>query len=393
MNSRQRIIAALEHREPDRLGWDLGGTHVSSIHVVAYRNLCRYLGIDPEPVVFSDVLQQVVRPCEALLDRLEVDTRGLFPLCSHNWGFDRARDEGTHYEHVDEWGFTQRMNKQDAWWWSQVGFPLDGPSADPEALAKYPWPKVDNPERLEGLRELAEGYRRAGKIVICKSVCAGLFEMGQRIRGMDNFLCDLLADTAVVEKILDNLLERKKQFWAMALEELGDVVDVVLETDDYGTQQSQLLSYETYKALVRPRLRELVQFLREQLALRKRDGRGGYVMLHSCGNIRPFLPDFIDMGVDILHPIHVRAKGMDPAALKKDFGADIAFWGGGVDTQDVLPYARPQEVRDDVKRNVEALMGGGGYVFGTVHNIQAEVPPQNIMVMWEAMRQFGHYGS
>ncbi len=391
MNSRERVLSALNHQQPDRVPIDLSATQVSSIHVGAYRKLCEYLDIDPEPVVMADVVQQVVTPCDALLDRLEVDTRGLYPWCSHNMGFDRKVDKGDSYEHVDEWGFTQKIKKDGGFWWSQVGFPLDGMSVNPEALASYRWPDAADPRRLEGLREKAEAYRRQDKIVVCKGFCAGMFEMGQRIRGMSNFLCDLLADTKTAETILDRLLELKKQFWAMLLDEIGDLVDIVAEADDYGTQESQLISFDTFKSLMEPRLRELIGFIREKHAQRRPPEEPGYIFFHCCGNVRPYLPDFIDMGIDILNPVHLSASGMEPGELKRDFGRDIVFWGGGVQTQSVLPLGTPDEVRQDVRHNVRALMPGGGYVFGTVHNIQAEVPPENIMAMWEACREAGVY--
>ncbi|NQU76609.1 MAG: hypothetical protein HQ546_09890 [Planctomycetes bacterium] len=226
---------------------------------------------------------------------------------------------------------------------------------------------------------------------MCKGLCAGLFEMGQRIRGMENFLCDLLADPKTAETILDRLLELKKQFWAMALAEIGDLVDVVVETDDYGTQESQLISADTFRALIAPRLADLIGFIKSALAEKKTAGEKGYVMLHSCGNVRPFLPAFIDMGIDILNPVHISAAGMEPRQLKKDFGSEITFWGGGVETQNILPNGTPQQVRENVRRNIEALAPGGGFVFSTVHNIQAEVPPENIMAMWDALREFGEY--
>ena len=391
MDSRGRILASLQHTQPDRVPFDLGGCHVSTIHVQAYRNLCEYLGIDPEPVVISDVNQQIVTPNDALLDRLEVDTRGLFPLCSHNLPFNNVTESGEYLQHVDEWSFTHQMPKENGWWWSLAKSPIGGMMADPQAIANYSWPKGDDPMRVAGLREKAQAYLDAGKIVMCKGLCAGLFEMGQRIRGMDNFLCDLLADPKSAETIMDKLLEVKKQFWAMTLDEIGDLVDIVVETDDYGTQESQLISYDTYKQLIDPRLRELVRFIKDKLASVKPVGQRGYVFLHSCGNVRPFINDFIDMGIDILNPVHITAEGMSPAGLKADYGEKITFWGGGVDTQGVLPSGTPAQVKEDVKRNVEALMPGGGYVFNTVHNIQAEVRPENIMAMWEAMRQFGQY--
>jgi len=396
MTSRERLLAALEHREADRVPFDLGSTNVSTIHVTAYRNLCRHLGIDPEPVVFADVSQQAVVPGPELAERLEIDTRGLFPLTSSNWGFPEGAAEPPApgepaREHTDEWGLVQRI-EGGGHWWSIVGHPLDGSTIDPAAVDAHAWCDPEDPRRLAGLRQTAQAYRDAGFPVVCKGLCAGIFEMAQRLRGMENCLCDLLAEPATAECIFDKVLDLKKRFWAAALAEAGDLIDVVMEADDYGTQQSQLISYDTFRQFFLPRLRELFAFLRERHAAARPAGEKGYVFFHSCGSVRPYLPDFIDMGVDILNPVHVSAEGMEPAGLKKDFGDDLTFWGGGVETQAVLPRGTPDEVREDVRRNVEALMPGGGFVFNTVHNIQAEVPPENIMAMWETLREVGVYG-
>ncbi|HBO42696.1 MAG TPA: hypothetical protein DD670_01910 [Planctomycetaceae bacterium] len=215
--------------------------------------------------------------------------------------------------------------------------------------------------------------------------------MGQRIRGMSDFLCDILADPKTAETIMDKILELKKQYWTMVLDELGDLIDIVVENDDYGTQQSQLISPPTYHSVIEPRLRELVAFVKKKHAERRASGEPGFFFFHSCGNVRPNLPSFIDMGIDILNPVHVNAKGMNATDLKRDFGDAITFWGGGVDTQNILPHGTPEQVQADVRRNVEALMPGGGFVFNTVHNIQAEVPAENIVAMWDALRAVGRY--
>jgi len=390
MNSRERILTTLEHREPDHVPYDLAGMHCTSIHVKAYRALCAYLGIDPEPVRFLDVIQQVVVPKPDILERLHVDTRGLYPLCSHNWGI-KGEDVGDCYEHTDEWGFTHRFPKHEGLWWCQVRSPLNGMCISAEAINNHRWPHADLPERIKGLRAQAERYRAEGRIVMLKGLCAGLFEMGQRIRGMENFLCDLLTDQANAGLLLDKVLETKKQFWAMALENLGDLVDIVVEVDDYGTQGSQLIGYPTFKSMIAPRLHDLIRFLKTTLARKKRPQETGYVFFHSCGNIRPFLADFIDMGIDIINPVHINAADMGPAQLKDDFGHAITFWGGSVDAQNILPFESPARIKDAVRNNLAVLMPSGGYVFTSIHNIQAEVPPANIMAMWEAFQEYGYY--
>ena len=213
-----------------------------------------------------------------------------------------------------------------------------------------------------------------------KGVLAGIFEMSQRVRGMERLMVDLASDEELACAVLDTMVELKLRFWEMALPRLGDLVDVVSEADDYATQTSQLISPRMFRRIFKPRLQAVFARI-HQLAPHAK------LFFHSDGNIRPILPDLIEIGIDILNPVHITATGMEPAALKRDFGKDVCFWGGGVETQNVLPFGTPQEVRDNVRRNVDALAPGGGYVFNTIHNIQADVPPENVVAMIEALRQ------
>jgi uroporphyrinogen decarboxylase len=379
MNSRERILAALDHKEPDRIPVDLGSTQVTGIHVVAYRNLRAALGLPPLEPQMCDTIQQLALPDDDVIERLGVDVRGLFPLNSHNWNI-RTRDIGEYWEYVDEWGITHHRPKPDGLYFSMVRSPLSAAGTTAADVDAFAWPNTADLQRIAGLRERALAYRAQDKAVMIKGVLAGVFEMAQRIRGMENLLMDMASDELLACAVLDKMVELKLAFWEMALPQLADVVDVVSEADDYGTQVSQLISPRMFRRLIKPRQAALFKRIK-QLAPQAK------LFFHSCGNVRPLLPDFIEIGVDILNPVHVRATGMEPAALKRDFGKDIVFWGGGVDTQGVLPNGSPQEVKDDVRRNVDALAPGGGYIFNTVHNIQADVPPQNIVAMWEALRE------
>jgi uroporphyrinogen decarboxylase len=210
--------------------------------------------------------------------------------------------------------------------------------------------------------------------------------MAQRIVGMENCLVLMATDRNLAGALFDRLLELKLAFSEMALPELVALVDVVAEFDDYGTQTSQLISPRMFRQQLKPRLRRL-------FARIKRLAPDAKLLFHSCGSVRPIIPDLIETGVEVLNPVHVRAVGMEPSALKRDFGDALVFWGGGVDSQGVLPRGTPQQVKDDVRRNVEALAPGGGYVFSPVHNIQADVPPQNILAMLEALETYGVYRS
>jgi len=380
MNSRERVLAALSHQEPDRIPVDLGSTQVTGIHVIAARGLRAALDLPPVEPVLCDTIQQLALPEEDLLERLEVDTRGLFPLNSHNWQV-REEPAGEYWAYHDEWGITHHRPRPDGLYYSIVRVPLEGPEITAADIHNHPWPDMADPRRIEGLRERALAARQQGRAVVLKDSFAGIFEMAQRIVGMQELLIMMATDEALAETLFDELLALKLAFWEMALPRLGDVVDVVTYNDDYGTQQSQIISPAMFRRQLKPRVRTLFARIK-QLAPHTRQ------FFHSCGNIRPLIPDYIEIGAEVLNPVHIRARGMDPVALKRDFGADVAFWGGGVDTQDVLPHGTPAQVRDDVRRNLEALALGGGYVFNTVHNIQADVPPANILALWQALRDF-----
>jgi uroporphyrinogen decarboxylase len=383
MTSRERLLTALRHREPDRVPYDLASTQVTGISRVAYDNLRRHLGMPAVEPDIMDAIQQVVIPHDDLMARLEVDTRGLYARIHTNWNAELAEDETFRYYH-DEWGMIHRMSKEEGLYYSLWHSPLDETMLTMEAVEKHAWPDPADPRRFEGLREKAQAIRAAGFPVVMKAFCAGIMEMACRVRPMDMFLMDLAMSEAEAVALMRRIMELKAAYWEAALDGLGDLVDVVAEADDYGTQESMLIRPEMYRRLIKPLQAELFQRVRAKLA-------DGFIFFHSCGNVRGLIPDFIEIGVDVLNPVHISATGMAPAALKADFGKDICFWGGGVETQHVLPRGTPRQVRDDVKRNVEALMPGGGYVFNTVHNIQADVPPENVMAMVEALREVGDY--
>jgi uroporphyrinogen decarboxylase len=381
MNSRERLLTTLNHQEPDRIPFDLGSVQVTGIHVVAYRNLRQALGLPPVNIELCDYIQQLALPDDDLIERLGVDVRGLFPLNSHNWNV-HEEDAGDYWAYHDEWGITHHRPKPDGLYYSIVQVPSGDPELSVQDIKRYPWPNMADPQRIAGLREQAERYRAAGYGVVLKDPFAGLFEMSQRIVGMENCLVMMASDKKLAGALFDKLLELKLAFWEMALPQLADVVNVISEADDYGTQTSQLISPHMFREQIKPRLKVLFDRIKQLAPNAKR-------FFHSCGNVRPLLPDFIEIGVEILNPVHIRAAGMEPTALKREFGDELVFWGGGVDTQGVLPTGTPQEVKDNVRHNIEALAPGGGFVFNTVHNIQADVSPQNIMAMWEALQEYG----
>jgi uroporphyrinogen decarboxylase len=382
MNGRERILTSLNHNEPDKVPFDLAGSTWTGITNVAYQNLRLFLDKQPEDPVWSDVIQQIVIPSEEILEMLNVDTRGLFPLTSHNWDvYDKLTDSGDRWQYYDEWGFTHHFPKENGHWFSLVKHPMENILPDISEIEAYRWPDPSDKERIKSLREKALRFREQGKLVMLKGLCAGIFEMQQRFRGMGNALVDSFLYPEFSDRLIGKLADLKIEFWKMVLEELGDIADVIAEADDYGTQDSQLIDPDHFRQYYKPHIARIITSM-------KKAAPGAKIMFHSCGNVRPMIPDFIEMGIDIINPVHINAAGMEPYQLKKDFGRDIVFWGGGVDTQKILASGTVQEVKADVIKNIDALAPGGGFVFAAVHNIQSEVPPENIIAMCEAIKHF-----
>jgi uroporphyrinogen decarboxylase len=290
---------------------------------------------------------------------------------------------------MDPYHSEWRLNKSDDLYFNQATFPFQNYETLNEALQHFSIEDIRE-YRQTLVRDIEEQLAHKGNrgLVIDRN-CAGLTEMSLRIRGYDTWFMDTLIDPEGVKSLLDLLLDHKMVYWQMLaeiLQEKGvlDQVQVVAEADDLGTQNSLLLSPESLKDLVMPRVRRLMRFLKIQFPAAK-------TFFHTDGAVKPIIPDLIEAGVDILNPVQYSAEGMDLAELKREFGKDLVFWGGGIDTQEVLNKATPEEVRDEVKRNVEILAPGGGYVFTTVHNIQADVPPENFWAMWESLMEYGKY--
>ena len=252
-----------------------------------------------------------------------------------------------------------------------------------EDFKAFNFPDPVDGHRFENLRRDAEAAVERGKAVALAGLCPGILEVVAWTRGFEQFYVDLALNPDIVAYMLDRLVEFKCAFWRRALGEIGHLVDVVIEADDLGGQNSLLFSPDTYRKIVKPRHKELFSFVKEQAPVK--------VFFHSCGAIRPLIGDLIDAGIDILNPIQISSPGMNPKALKAEFGRDLVFWGGGVDTQVVLGTGTPEEVKADARRNIEALAPGGGFVFAAVHDIQANVPSENIMAMREAWKTYGVY--
>ena len=412
MTSRERVLAAIEHRQPDRVPVDLGATPSSGISAIAYGNLKKHLGMVHGATRVYDVVQQLAEPEDAVLDRFHVDAVDIgrtFNTSPSAWTPTVLAD-GQHAqypawfrpERQPDGSFVARMSDGagiahmpacgtffDQSYFPYVdAYPADFSGLSAEmgrvlwaALVHSPWDHAGDPGFWDTLRARALGLRRSTDRALMIVVGCNLFEWGTFLRRMDNFLMDLVAQPAKVEALLDALMERHLAVLERTCRSVGDVADVVRFGDDLGTNGGPFMSPKIYRQLFKPRHAMLCDYVHRHSQMK--------TFLHSCGSIRALMPDLIEAGYDVINPVQTDCRGMDPEGMKADFGQDICFWGGGCDTRHVLPEGTPQHVKDHVKRRLDVFMPGGGFVFNTIHNILPEVPPQNIVAMYEAVEEYG----
>ncbi len=382
MKPRQRVLAALNHQAPDRIPLDLGGNQ-TGIHKFAYRDLIDYLEFDEE-IEIVDAVQQLARPSEQVLRRLRVDTRYIHASAAD--GYDgrievNQRDGQMWHDLIDEFGIRWSM-PDDAPLYMDI---TDHPLADATLgdLGDYPFPDGKDPGRFRGLRRRALDIREDTPFALVSGISGVVYEICWYLRGLERWFMDMIEQPEFCEALLDCTLQFWLDWFEGFLAEAGDLVDVIMIGDDIAGQRGPLFQPEFYRSVVKPRQKRLVQTIRA--------GTTAKIWYHTCGGCRSYIPDLLDNGIDALNPVQISADQMDPTELKTAFGDRLTFWGGAIDAQHVLPHADAPTVREHVRRNIEAFMPGGGYVFNNVHNIQAGVPPANVVAMYEAAYEYGFY--
>jgi len=383
----ERVKAALEHKEADRIPYDLGGSVLTGMNVHTYVKLRKYLGMKEITPKIVDVMQQLARIDEDMLEFLKVDVM----ICDPNPPAEKglAKDsevDGNYYKMTDEYGIEWKMPIEKGHYYDMVAHPL-AEVEEIEELENYPWPNPVDSARFSTFKERADKivYQDKKAYILGRNY-AGIWETALWMSGFEKFFCDMMVEKEYAHALMEKITEMKMQYWEKALETVGENVLIVSEADDLATQHSLLCSVELYKEMVHPYHKKLYSHIKSKAKNKV------YIFYHTCGACAPLLPYLIEEGVDILNPVQVNATGMDDTKkLKQEFGGDLTFWGGGVDTQRVLPFGKPQEVRDEVKRRIEDLAPGGGFVFAGIHNIQSDVSPENFMAMWETMREYGIY--
>jgi uroporphyrinogen decarboxylase len=383
MSSRQRVLKALNHEAPDRVPIDLGGFQ-TGIHRKAYSELIDYLGIEDE-IVIMDPVQQLARPCEKVLERFSVDIRYVFAHGpdSFEGGIEQdTRDGRLWHDLRDEFGVVWSMPDDRPLYMDISYHPLA--EAAIEDLADYPFPKGNDPTRFTGLREEALRLRsQTPPYALSTGIGGVVYETCWYMRGLERWFTDMIENPAFCEALLDKMLAFWMDYYDVFLAEIGDLVDVVMIGDDIGGQAGPLFNPIFYREIVKPRQKRLVQHIKSLTSAK--------VWYHTCGSVMNYIPDLLDNGIDILNPVQISAANMAQRELKARYGDRLVFWGGGIDTQHVLPFAPPDEIRQHVRENIEIFKPGGGYVFNNVHNIQAGVPAENIVALFDAAREFGFY--
>jgi len=382
MTPRQRVLTALDHKQPDRVPIDLGGNQ-TGIHRDAYRELIRHLGMNG-PVEIMDAVQQLAKPSEAVLERFRVDTRYIAAGAAGDWkgGIVEGEHDGRRwFDLVDEFGVRWSMPAEDGLYMDITHHPLA--NATIEDVKAYPFPRGDDPGRFVGLRERALELKNHTPYAVVSGICGVVYEVCWYMRGLEQWYVDLMTEPEFCQAVLDQTLKFWMDWFRVFLDEVGDVVDVIMIGDDLAGQQGPLFRPALYRQLVKPRHKRLVQYIRSRTKAK--------IWYHTCGNCTEYIGDLVDNGVDILNPVQISAADMDPQRLKREFGKCLTFWGGAIDAQRVLPRATPDQVREHVRRNIELFKPGGGYVFNNVHNIQAGVPAENIVAMYDAAYEYGWY--
>lgn len=373
MNRRERFHRITSHQEADRVPVDMG-SHVASIHRNSYRKLLAYLNdptISTDEHVLDRMVQNVV-PDERILQRYNIDFRWIAP----NWldVKDVADDK-----YVDMWGIEWQY-MLDAY--SVSASPLTSAQTVDELL-NHDWPDPDDPRLYEGQVERAKYlYENTDYILVADAIKGGILTKSLQIRGYEQMFADLANNLPMAEALMDKLLDLYKRFYGNWLRQVGPYVEMVYYTDDIGGQQQMMISPDTFRALIKPRIAQLIDHIKSVADVK--------FMYHTDGTVTPVIEDIIEMGVDVLNPIQTSALGMDTSVMKELYRGRLCFHGA-IDVQQLLPFESPEAVRYDVARRIYDLGRGGGYILAPCHNLGSDVPPENIEAMYQAAADYGSY--
>lgn len=382
MTSRERVLTVLDHEVPDRVPIIIGVSNATGIKMTTYQGIKSLTGINaPDDYIYEWPELGTAKIDEETLRRLHCDVRGVLDIHPAET-LERNRKRDPHSPFIDSWGSGQMEIGPDEW------FPGVHPLSDAasiEDLESYPgWPDMKDPSRVAHVKSAAKKLAEQNEYAIMATPWL-LFplERAFAMQGMDVFLLNLAINPEFAIALLEKTASLCKELMEPFLAEMGDQVDIIKVGDDLGTQESLLISPKMYRDILKPIHADYIDFIKQRTDAK--------VFFHTDGDVVPLIPDFIEMGIDILNPIQTSAGKMaDLASLKKKFGKNILFCGG-IDTHRVLPAGTQEEVRQEVKRVIEQLGENGGYMVASVHTIMNDVPPENVLAMVDAVEEFGKY--
>ena len=374
MTPRECFRAAMTHEQPDRLLLDMG-KHIGSIHRRAYVRLKEYLGDDSmvNENLILDRMAQTVVPDESLLQRFDIDFRWIVP----HWVQVTERTDVPGY--IDMWGVPYKAAGD----WDHCvvdGAPMRQATVD--NIDDFQWPDPNDPEQFKGLGEKAKRlYENTDYVIGADAIKAGVLMNSLQMRGYDQFFMDLMINKEFAEAIMDRILKTLKEMWSRYLEEVGPYVQLAYVTDDLGSQSSLLISPKLFREMLKPKMKELHDHIKDHADVN--------VMFHSDGAVLPLVDDFLEMNVDILNPVQTSVKGLeDTFALKESFGDRLSFHGA-IDVQQMLPNASTDELELEIARRVYDLGRDGGFILAPCHNIGHDIPPENVVTLFEKAREYG----
>lgn len=386
MTSRERVLATLNHQEPDMVPIDLGGVVTTSISRAGSEKLKVYMGITADDEITSQPALDVVVPSEQILKFFDVDFRAVRmgapaqgPADRQSWFVPSGKDGYKAPYFDDEFG--------NRWQLAEFDYSPAGPAlvkATIDDLDTCQWPDPWDAGRVAGLRESTLALRQSTDFAITADImCGGPFEQALWTRGYEQFLTDLHWDKKFADKLLGKITDLDIALWEAQLDAIGDIVDVVCQGEDMGMQSGLFVKPDMYRQMIKPHHKRLFGFIKSRTSAK--------LFVHSCGSVYSIIPDYIEMGVDALNPVQTASKDMELPRLKQEFGRDITFWGGAFETQHFIPDHTPAEIRDHVRRNMEILMPGGGFVFAGTHNITPETDPAKGYAVYQAAKEFRRY--
>lgn len=383
MTHRERIKKALNHEESDRVPIDIGGVTDTSIHKVAYEKLKKYLEIkiDSEPCFASAFWLQTIIPNEDVMKKLDVDCRGI-GIWDAKYNT-RTNPDGSS-EYVDQWGVTWKKSSS-SYHFDPIKFPFNGEPSLAD-LERYKWPDLLDSvfmQKCGQLKERAKYLHEKTDYAVMLDCTIEPLTFSELMLGFENWCINFMSNRKFIEALMKTYVEVCLKRATYVYDAVGEYIDVAYGiADDLGTQDGLWISASDYRKYIKPLHKKIVEFIRSKTSAK--------ILFHSCGDIYPVLADVIDMGIDAFTPVQVSCKNMDSKRLKKEFGDNLTWWGG-IDTQRVLPFGTPEDVGKEVKKRIHDFAPRGGYVLNSVHSIQPGVPPENIVMMVKAAKEYGKY--